>query len=267
MPSLAGTIKSVAHPPLRLITRSPFVPGRPRPVIVHASHHKSGTAWFQGVLHRVARRFMLKVQRLGYGEALRPDSELVLDGTSRSSIEAKLVRGSHMVRDPRDVAVSGYHYHLWTKENWAHKPRERLGGRSYQEHLNSLGPQEGLAAEIELLAGTVFGVMARWDYDRLEYLELRYEDVIADEEMWFERLFRHYGFSDRGVSAAMEIAKSRSFSETGGRELGVVEERSHRRSGVPGQWRSEFGPEHVALFKRLTGPLLVRLGYEKDEHW
>ena len=33
-----------------------------------------------------------------------------------------------MIRDPRDVIVSGYFYHQWTDEPWANEPRPELGG-------------------------------------------------------------------------------------------------------------------------------------------
>ena len=41
-----------------------------------------------------------------------------------------------MIRDPRDCVVSGYFYHLWTNEAWAHQPQDLFNGLSYQQHLN-----------------------------------------------------------------------------------------------------------------------------------
>ena len=38
----------------------------------------------------------------------------------------------HMVRDPIEVCVSGYQYHLITSEPWVLVPRPELGGRSWQ---------------------------------------------------------------------------------------------------------------------------------------
>jgi hypothetical protein len=49
--------------------------------------------------------------------------------------------------------------------------------------------------------------------------------------------------------------------------VGAGSERRHVRSGKPGQWREQFGPDHVERFKALTGDLLVRLGYEADQNW
>jgi len=172
-----------------------------------------------------------------------------------------------MIRDPRDVVVSGYFYHLWTDEKWCHIPRPRLDGKTYQEHLLSLAQDDGIAAEIGWAARNSIHHMASWDYGRTGFLELRYEEVLEDELAWFERIFRHYGFTDRAVQRSVDIAHSFSFERVTKRKLGEVKQGTHLRSGRPGEWRSVFTPAHVALFKKLTGPTLVRLGYEADENW
>jgi len=39
------------------------------------------------------------------------------------------------------------------------------------------------------------------------------------------------------------------------------------RAGKTGEWKKYFKPEHKALFKEVSGDLLVRLGYEKNNDW
>jgi hypothetical protein len=80
-------------------------------------------------------------------------------------------------------------------------------------------------------------------------------------------MFRHYGFHDQAVERAVTIAMSFSFERISKRRVGQVQEGSHLRSGKPGRWRSVFTPGHVALFKELAGPALVKLGYESDDTW
>ena len=62
-----------------------------------------------------------------------------------------------MVRDPRDMVISGYFYHKWTTERWVRMPGRMDGkdwGRSdwkgwtYHDILNSVDQEEGLAIEI-----------------------------------------------------------------------------------------------------------------------
>jgi hypothetical protein len=39
------------------------------------------------------------------------------------------------------------------------------------------------------------------------------------------------------------------------------------RSGKTGGWVDHFNEENKALFKEVSGDLLERLGYEKDNNW
>lgn len=60
-------------------------------------------------------------------------------------------RGLHLIRDPRDVILSGMHYHLRAPEKWLHDPEPDYGGLSYQEKLNSLDGDGRLFLEMERL--------------------------------------------------------------------------------------------------------------------
>jgi sulfotransferase family protein len=244
----------------------PFESGDKR-VLVHCARHRVGTVWFRRVLGAVSERYGLTMQ-VRKNRAIEPGVDVIYNFKASLPLDGiGPFRASHIVRDPRDIAVSGYHYHLWTKERWVHIPREEYGGKTYQEYLKSVAAEAGLAAEITRLAGGMFKGMAAWDYRRPEFLELRYEDVIADEHGWFTKLFRHYGFTDTAVEESVEIAGGFSFSKVTGRKIGEAATGSHLRSGRHGQWREDFSPANVALFKRLTGDLVVRLGYETDEDW
>jgi hypothetical protein len=170
-------------------------------------------------------------------------------------------RGTHMVRDPRDVVVSGFHYHQWSTEEWLHVPRPELSGRTYQEQLNALPPEEALALEIRRSAGSSIREMGEWDYHQPEFLELRYEDVFGREREAFEKVFRHYGFRPDAAATAAEIADRFSFRQISERQAGEVGGRNHLRSGKPGGWQELFTPEHRRLFDELAGDVVERLGY------
>jgi hypothetical protein len=187
----------------------------------------------------------------------------------RTRLPSQEFRGTHMVRDPRDMIVSGYFYHLWTTEDWAQEPRAELGGLSYREHLNQLDVGDGLTAEIEraVAPGGNIDEMLRWDYHSKEFLELRYEDFIADEQSEFARLFRHYGFTEDAIALGVARGERYNFKNISRRNLGEVAPGQHLRSGRPGSWREHFGPQHREAFKALTGDLLVALGYEENQGW
>ena len=252
---------------MRRRLRSPFRRDAGRALLVHSSHHKAGTVWFGGILRVVAGEYGLRFERCS-GGPVGARTDIAFCGNSRffsrEGLGGRPFRGSHIVRDPRDLVVSGYHYHRWTKEEWVRQPSAKWGGRSYHDHLASLSESDGLMAELERSARSDLAEMARWDYAQPEFLELRYEEVLGDEEGAFRALFVHYGFDDAAVGVGLEAVAALSR----GRAAALARpQRGHVRSGRPGEWRDQFGPDHVRRFKELTGDLVVRLGYETDGDW
>jgi hypothetical protein len=253
--------------PVRRRILNPF-PDDAHTTVVHVAHHRIGTVWFRNVLSLIARQLGLSFQRVARDSAF-PEAEVILYRHARLFNRSRLgtFRGSHLIRDPRDVVVSGYHYHLWTDEEWVHIPRQEYGGMTYQEYLRSLDRDAGIAAEIRRSAGSDLAEMGAWNYAQPEFLELKYEDFIVDEPYNFARIFRHYGFKQAAVERSVDLALRFSFQRTAGRSIGEVKEGSHLRSGKPGQWQEVLTPENKALFRELTGDLLVRLGYASGNDW
>jgi len=171
-----------------------------------------------------------------------------------------------MIRDPRDVVVSGYFYHLWTKENWANNSRLEFDGKSYQQYLKSVSVEEGLIAEIDECK-FVFRQMQKWDYENPAIMEMKYEGLFLSPHDHFKNLFQHYGFHDTAICIAMQFADLSSFQSVTNRRPGIVREYSVTRSGVPGQWKEHFSKRVKQYFKEVTGDLLVTLDYEKDTSW
>jgi hypothetical protein len=223
--------------------------------------------WFIRVLSTVARRYGLHFQA-GAQEELTASTEIFLQDHSRiNRTTLPPHRGSHMIRDPRDMIVSGYHYHLWTEEQWARTPQKRYDGKSFQEALNNVGTKRGLILEMERFCREDLQDMLQWDYDDPAFLELKYEDVIAEESSHFEALFNHYGFHENAVEVGLKIAEYYSFQNVSGRSFGDVEEQSHLRSGRTSQWEDHFDDELKDRFKDLAGDAVVELGYEENQNW
>jgi hypothetical protein len=173
--------------------------------------------------------------------------------------------GFHVVRDPRDVVVSGYFSHLHSHPD-AGWPRLRW----YRPYLRSLPKEEGLFKEMEF-SGIFLQQMLSWEYGRkASILELRFEAMIAAQFATFETVLTHLGLAPRPASAQtlQAIIDKYSFEKlSGGRAPGQEDTSSHYRRGVPGDWRNHFTREHIAYFKSLYNPLLLRLGYEQREDW
>jgi hypothetical protein len=258
-------VVAAASRPARRRLRDPFAADAHARLLVHCSHHKAGTIWFQRVLLDVAAYFGLSY-RTGHDLPRVPDEGIVhYRNTGEfeaqcAEYDGRAFRGSHLVRDPRDLVVSAYHYHLHTSEQWIRMPRDEYAGRSLQEHLRSLNEHDGLLEEIRFASATVLPRMASWDYGRPQFLELRYEDVFVREQEGFHHLFRWYGFSPEAATRALEIAQRRSTSSRRRPD-------PHVRSGRPGEWMEHFTRDHRVLFAELAGDLLVTLRYEPDAAW
>lgn len=253
------------------------------PLVVHCGYHKVGTVWFSRIFDAFGKQFDLQVER---GEKIlrnrvsdpSPGTQIFIDPHSRVIRDTlPPFRGSHMVRDPRDMVISGYFYHLWTTEKWAHLPgrmdekdwcRPEWKGWTYHDILNSLDQEEGLATEIERASAGVFHRMNAWDYQDERFWEMKYREVIADEDAAFAAMFRHYGFNDEAVAAAVEIAREFSFKNVTKRAVGEKSgKKSHLRSGRPGEWQEYFSPALRSLFEARNPGMLVKLGYEASTEW
>jgi hypothetical protein len=228
-----------------------------------------GTKWFTSVLAAIADQFGLSVQCIDNNiDELQLDNDIIVfDHSDLVSQSIESCVGSHMLRDLRDVIVSGYFYHLWTKEEWALVPNPRYGGSSYQEYLNSLPQHEGICAEIQRFAQYAIDRRMRdWDYGNPRFLELKYENVFGNEESAFRSLFSHYGFTPQAIDTSLSIARRFSFDAVR-KARHETQERSHLRSGATGQWNEVFSNEHKSLFKDSLGDLLILTGYEKSRDW
>jgi hypothetical protein len=259
-------IASAGRQRARRALTTPFAPDRPKPLLVHVAHHRAGTVWFFNIYREVAHAYGLRVAEFPTTDVVPPRTDVALYEHSRTvnrgDIGDRAIRGTHLIRDPRDVIVSSYFYHRWTSESWVHVPDPRYGGLSLQEYLRSMSKADGLMAEVRRYLNREAPEVVAWNYGQPDILELRYEEVLADEDGTFRRMFGFLGFSADGIDRAVSIARSQSFHRLTGRRLGQVGSDQHLRSGEPGQWKEHFETEHLEVFNEGAGDLLARLRYE-----
>ncbi len=244
-----------------------------KPLIVHCTHHKCGTNWFDRIFYKLSKKYGLNYIR-GTQSELSEDTNIWLEWHSEVDFSSiKNYNGSHMIRDPRDVTVSAYFYHLWSKEKWCNIPRKEYDNKCYNEYLSGLSKEDGLLFEMNNtlekgnVTGSVMQEFASWDYSNPNIIELKYEEVIQDSETWFAKVFAQYGFDDKETEKAMKIVEQCSFKNVAKRKIGEENKKSHLRKGTPGDWKNHFNEKHKDEFKRLYGDLLIKLGYEKDTNW
>ena len=167
----------------------------------------------------------------------------------------------HIVRDPRDVAVSHAFYiaDMQPQHEWHAYFNTVATDLESRLRIVIAGHREGDRV-FEDLRSRYESYLA-W-LQQPGVLVVRFEDLRLRPRPTLQRIL-HF-VRGRGtwplvlpedqaldaLQAAIQPRKSGTF-----------------RRGQPGAWREHFTPDLKALFKEVTGDLLIRLGYERDHDW
>ena len=279
--------------------------------------HKSASTWARSILHDAAEALGLTVltvhvpqQYEAHGtvgalvKAEKPDILIMTRPLQHEIDTLPEFRGVHLIRDPRDIIVSGYFSHR-------NSHPEVFGGIAWPElieHrkvLKAVDKDAGLDAEIEF-SSLFLEPMAGWNYQQPGMLEVKMEDVTADQVKMWALIFSHLdmlvpeGASgerrrmaavrwnlaarreeprslallrkvlprvplDRLPHAYIDNALARfSFSNLSRskRKPGQVDENSHYRKGVAGDWQNHLTQRHLELIEQRYPKLIERLGYQ-----
>jgi hypothetical protein len=158
-----------------------------RPKMVVGTFHKTGTWLMIGIFSRICKELGYRMWMRGT-EKTRDEWDLFLDPLSRFDpchLEGNF-RGTVVIRDPRDVIISGAFYHGRLKKGqndaWVHLPSPAYDGMTYQEKLNSLPSDEArFAFEMDNMGGRTIERMQRFVSLRPEFRLTRFEDLVTDE--------------------------------------------------------------------------------------
>jgi hypothetical protein len=262
---------------------------RVSPQLICFSYHKSGTSLLWHVMTKISARLGLSLaNHYGLVEHLDPDPDIVL--LPHSILRAPLdrpYRAIRMVRDPRDVWVSGYLYHRRCVEEWcintdldptppilwprvdhsvAHWPDdwkrhyiERLNGRSYQANLLERTREDGLAFELECYTGWTLKTTRDWPLNRAHALDIKLEDVMADFDVTMLRIFNHFGFTAEQSQAALDVARSEDIRRM---DDSAIAERPQITSRTISKWRDVLSTVQIAQFEERHADLIRDLGYQ-----
>lgn len=178
------------------------------------------------------------------------------------------VRVVRIIRDPRDLIVSGYFYHLKGVEPWSRvtDPTEddwdtvrgalspRVGkGQSLTTYLASVSRDEGMRAELEFRRYHLES-LREWPEDDPRIRVFRYEDIIGQEVETFREILTFLGFSRFEQLWGLSYAKRHA----AGRRLARYD---HIRDPRSGQWRDKLPQDVVDAVARDYGDVLKRYGY------
>ena len=253
-------------------------------------HHKCGSTWFRRISENVCKSLALSYAYEHNSMNIRPNISsffskneidfLVFANADKNFIDDDAqFRAFHVIRDPRDLVVSGYYSHLYS-----HTLKGSPELREHRDQLKSVEQDEGLFKEM-LFDAKFLGHMYNWNYKDERILELKYEDVLRDSSLIFKAyenlglvnqpvrgrarrwIFKNYKTRVMSSARMNRIIESHSFKAISKRNVGEENVKSHFRKGISGDWKNHFNEEHKEYFKKEFGEVLIKLGYEKDSSW
>lgn len=287
-----------------------------RKILAYFGHHKCASTLMLRIINAVCGSLGLKhahfgsPKRWGYEDGFTLDKavdERKLDFVSYTDADLKYIgdlarfRAVHLIRDPRDIAISAYfsHRNSHSTDGWPELA-------AFRKVLQELPKNEGVFENIKFTAELptdgwaikLFDTMKEWNYGLENIMEVRFEDLIRDPYQNFLDMFGFLGlieFSDPSMRsllsfsirsrhprwfpalpppsimpawALLTIVYQNRFSKLAGeRKLGEEDEFSHYRKGTAGDWKNHFNESHKIFFKEHYNDLLVKLGYESDANW
>jgi hypothetical protein len=261
---------------------------RTQPQLIVCSYHKSGTSLLLHVMTKVCERLGLTLGNcFGLVDRIAPEHDVVL--LPHSMLRAQIdwpYRAIRMIRDPRDIWVSGYLYHRHCREEWcvnsdldpsppiawprvdhafAHRSEdwkrdylERLGGRSYQQNLLDRSFEDGLDFELEGYTGGTLAAMREWDLNGVDAMDVTLESAMADFDGAMRRIFDHFGFTAEQSEAALEVAASEDVRRM---DDAAIANRPQIHSREISKWRGMLPESRVVAFEAAYCDLIRELGY------
>ena len=183
---------------------------RGRVPILIGTHHKSGTVLMRHIMSDTCRAlkwncvFNDKPRRCrSPREAARNNIDVCFlehGGRFRKLGDGLPYRFIHVMRDPLEMVISAYQYHLNTTESWAHRRQSRWNGTTYVQYLRSLPLRQGLIAEVQRSFRDSLKSMPSL-YNRTAAhpctLNLHLEDFARDYSRTTRRMWDLLGITDR----------------------------------------------------------------------
>jgi hypothetical protein len=167
----------------------------------------------------------------------------------------------YIVRDPRDVAVSHYHFARKYKKIEDDYPLERYIARFIAGEVDDYGSwKDNLASWLATRQGDG------------SFLLLRYEDMLEHTAAELARVASFLGIerSPEQVSRAVELSAADRMRDLEKKQAGTWVNTRKTRPDIPfvraaqsGEWRSSLPPNLAAAIETAWGPLMESLGYER----
>jgi hypothetical protein len=168
-----------------------------------------------------------------------------------AAYDAKLSRVVYVLRDPRDVMLSYWHYQKFLTKGYAKSLREYLAADDqwpcrWDDHVASwLLPKR-----------------------HANLLVVKYEEIQADAKSVLRNVLGFAGLnvSDEKIGRAVEASRFERMRESeekfGVRNKGGEEVERFVRKGKAGSWRDEMSEDEVRVLEEKYGEVMRAVGYQ-----
>jgi len=179
---------------------------------------------------------------------------------SHECFDPRYPRVVYIVRDPRDVVVSQYHYHRKIRKIEDDSPIEKFVTRFLAGETCPHGSW-----------GQNIGTWLFTSEGNPRFLLLRYEDLVKDTARELAKVvaFLHLSASPEQIAQAVERSSADNMrkleqaqTDQQGLTRGSRKDLSFVRAAGSGGWRSELPVPLVARIEAAWGPLMQHLGYD-----
>ena len=261
---------------------------KPAEPVFLITYHKVATVLIRKVMMEVAEKIGWRyTSTMVVAEDIPKKTDMlhVIHGIGTKDFFSSGKKGIRIIRDPRDVIVSGFLYHqrcsekwcinsdfsnpshpfpqvpwpldgsdLVTKENYV----ASLNGLSYQEKIRSLDREEGLIFEMDGFAKITIEEMISWEKQD-SVLTIKMEDLIGDFDGQFEKIFRWLEIEDEYIASCLEIAVAHDMNRMGDEQIAS---NPHISTGKLRKWEEYFTPNVSKAYQERFADAHKKLGYE-----
>lgn len=264
---------------------------------VYFGHARSASTWITWIVERLCSRMG---QHYGtfYGRILdryetvdnfieqkNLDFLLFPEGNiEKANSISRDYRGFHVIRDPRDMLVSGYFYF---KKGHSTEGNPRMD--EFQAEVANLNG-EGLMLKTLEFFRPYFNNLRTWEYDNPNILEIKYESLILDPVNQFKLIFDHLGLlTNTPCPSQLQVFVNRIYNrgyipfsfryekfcekEIQGvvnrydfQKMSKLDKKRkagtpHYRKGKARVWQDHLSEEMLKVFNEMYPDLLIKTGY------